>query len=366
VKSRYIKSVLAGLLAIVVACWPSTQARSQSQPALGRNFNEILAAAAREGSLNITWSASVLGDADVAKAHVEQFNKFYGLHLTHRFAAGPSMPQQGNQLFTEFSAGARASSDLLFSSAQSLAPLLKHDMFYAVPWTSLRPDLKLPPEISEVGGRIVRAGTSIPVVVYNTTLMPHPPPTLQGMLAPQYRGKLATPPNASGFDVLSATDFWGQQKALDFVQKFAANAPGLVRCGDDDRIVSGEYAALVEDCSSQGARMLRDKGAPVNYLIPSDAAQIRYYYFAIPKNAVHPNAAALFILYMLSPPGQKLFYDAMRMDLDSLPGSKTAKFIKQYTRRGVKFTIISLAWWDAHPEALEGQKREVEILSASR
>src|SRR5271167_614987 len=81
VKSRYIKSMLAGLLAVIVASWPATQARSQSQPALGRNFNEILAAAAREGSLNITWSASVLGDADLAKAHMEQFNKFYGLHL---------------------------------------------------------------------------------------------------------------------------------------------------------------------------------------------------------------------------------------------------------------------------------------------
>ena len=74
----------------------------------------------------------------------------------------------------------------------------------------------------EGGGRIIRTGTSIPVVVYNTSLMPHPPATIQGLLTPQWTGKLATPPNASGFDVLSATDFWGQAKALDAVRKLVS------------------------------------------------------------------------------------------------------------------------------------------------
>ena len=150
------------------------------------------------------------------------------------------------------------------------------------------------------------------------------------------------------------------------MQKLAEQQTGLVRCGDDDRIASGEYAAFVMDCTSQSARLLRERGAPVNYLVPKDAAQLRYYYMAIPKNAVHPNAAVLFVLYLLSPAGQGLFYKTMRMDLDSLPGSKMAQFIDQYRKAGAKFTTISLAWWKAHPEALEGQKKEVEILSTSR
>ena len=56
----------------------------------------------------------------------------------------------------------------------------------------------------------------------------------------------------------------------------------------------------------------------------------------------------------------------MRMDNDMLAGSKTALFIDSYRKAGVKFTTIDSAWWSAHPEALEGQKKEVEILSASR
>lgn len=364
---RCIKFVLTSLIAVIfLATLPAARVQAQSSPALGRNLNEIIAAAAREGSIDLTWSASVLGDADLARQYMDQFNKLFGLHLTYRYAAGQEMARQGSTLLTEFSAGQPASSDVLFSSAQSLSPLLPHDMFYVVPWVALSRDQKLPPDIVEAGGRLVRIGTSIPVVVYNTTLMPHPPNTVQGFMVPEWRGKLATPPSASGFDVLSATDFWGQQRAVDFVQKLAEQGTGLVRCGDDDRIASGEYAAFVMDCSSNNARLRRERGAPINFLIPKDAAQLRYYYMTVPKNAVHPNAAVLFVLYLLSPAGQKLFYNGMRMDLDELPGSKTAEFLAPYRKSGVKFTTISLAWWKAHPEALEGQKREVEILSTSK
>ncbi|MGA2395408.1 MAG: ABC transporter substrate-binding protein [Candidatus Lustribacter sp.] len=364
---RFGTFVVTGLIAaLLVASNSPALVRAQAAPVLGKNLSEIIAGAAREGTLDLTWSASVMGGADVARRHMEEFNKLWGLHLTYRFAAGPEMARQGNQLFTEFSAGQPSSSDILFSSAQSLAPLLPHDMFLIVPWTALSPDHRITPAMLEAGGRLVRTGTSVPVVVYNTALMPHPPSTLAALINPQWNGKLATPPNASGVDVLSATDFWGQAKALDFVRKLVAMQPGLVRCGDDDRIASGEYAAFAEDCSSQGPRILKEKGAPVNFYIPSDAAQIRYYYLAIPKNTPHPNAAVLFVLYMLSKQGQTVFYDEMRMDNDMLPGSKTADFLNQYRKAGVKFTTIDSAWWAAHPEALEGQKKEVDILSASR
>src|SRR5580692_5067809 len=328
---RYAKIAALGMLAALLsASAVPVPVLAQPAPALGKNLNEIIAGAAREGTIDLTWSASVMGDADVARRHMDAFNKFWGLDLTYRFAAGPEMARQGNQLYTEFSAGQPSSSDILFSSAQSLAPLLPHDMFYIVPWTTL--DHRITPAFMEGGGRIIRTGTSIPVVVYNTALMPHPPATIQGLLTPQWTGKLATPPNASGFDVLSATDFWGQAKALDAVRKLVSLQAGLVRCGDDDRIASGEYAAFVEDCSSQGPRILKEKGAPVNFYIPSDGAQIRYYYLAIPKNTPHPNAAVLFVLYMLSQPGQTVFYDEMRMDNDMLPGSKTADFLNGYRR----------------------------------
>src|SRR5580700_7651257 len=130
------KRIITGILAALLCASGAPAVQAQSAPALGKTLNDIIAAAAREGTIDLTWSASVMGDADVARRHMDAFNKLWGLHLTYRFAAGPEMARQGNQLYTEFSAGQPSSSDILFSSAQSLAPLLPHDMFLIVPWTA--------------------------------------------------------------------------------------------------------------------------------------------------------------------------------------------------------------------------------------
>jgi hypothetical protein len=55
----------------------------------------------------------------------------------------------------------------------------------------------------------------------------------------------------------------------------------LIRCGEAERIATGEYLALVMDCTGQDALQWQEKGAPVGQMMPLDAAQLRYYYFAI-------------------------------------------------------------------------------------
>src|ERR1019366_1722481 len=81
---RYLKFVVTALIAVMfLGALPPAPVQAQSPPPLGRNLNEIIAAAAREGSIDLTWSSSVLGDAGVARQYMEQFNKLFGLHLTY-------------------------------------------------------------------------------------------------------------------------------------------------------------------------------------------------------------------------------------------------------------------------------------------
>jgi ABC-type Fe3+ transport system substrate-binding protein len=94
----------------------------------------------------------------------------------------------------------------------------------------------------------------------------------------------------------------------------------------------------------------RERGAPVGYAIPADAAQKRYYYLSIPKNAQHPNAAALFSLYLVSRAGQDLMWNMVRAQLDSVPGSKVAKVITDNESKGINFHDVTIAWWAEHPE----------------
>ena len=94
--------------------------------------------------------------------------------------------------------------------------------------------------------------------------------------------------------MLYAADVWGKERTVEYVTKLSSQITGLIRCGEAERIATGEYLALVMDCTGQDALQWQEKGAPVGQMMPLDAAQQRYYYFAIPKNAQHPNAAKLY------------------------------------------------------------------------
>ena len=76
-----------------------------------------------------------------------------------------------------------------------------------------------------------------------------------------------------------------------------------MRCGETERVATGEYLALVMDCTGQDALIWQEKGAPVAQMMPLDAAQQRYYYFSVPKNAQHPATATLFTIFQLTEDG---------------------------------------------------------------
>ena len=293
---------------------------------LGGSFDAIKAAAQREGELDLVWSESSLGDAQAASQHEAAFNKLFGTNIPVHFTPGPEYARQGNQLYTEKQAGQPASSDIYIAAAAQVAPLVGRDLFLPVAWSSLAPD-RIKPEFAEKDGRVLRIATAVSVVAYNTQLIPNPPASLADLVKPEYQGKLATTPYAAGYDILAARDIWGPDKALQFVTALSRNVAGLSRCGEMERLASGEFGALVMDCTSQGAMIWKERGAPVDSFIPTEATQRRYTYFTIPRNARHPNAAALFGLYLDSAPGQAVFWDTMRLDLDALPGSHMAQFM---------------------------------------
>ena len=94
--------------------------------------------------------------------------------------------------------------------------------------------------------------------------------------------------------------------------------------GETNRILSGEFDMLVTDCGSYDAHRMQAQGAPIGHVIPADAAEITYWYLGVPKNARHPNAAKLWINYMLGREGQDVLYESDYTDHYLVPGSKAA------------------------------------------
>ena len=118
-----------------------------------------------------------------------------------------------------------------------------------------------------------------------------------------------------------------------------------------ERIASGEFVAFADGLLRPHLGQVKCVGAPVDMAVPTDFAAQRYYYMMIPKNAAHPNAAKLYVAFMLTPEGQRLMWnsdDTNSSDCSPTPGWRKA--VADYEKQGVKFREFTADWARQHPE----------------
>jgi iron(III) transport system substrate-binding protein len=196
------------------------------------------------------------------------------------------------------------------------------------------------------GGVAVQLGTRTPGIAYNTTRVSNDlvPTTMQDLLKPQYRGLLASTPYGAGFSVLGSPEIWGEARTIEYVTKLADQTGGLIRCNEMDRLLNGEFDLLALDCGAE-FRASPGKEALIGHVIPSDAAVLSYWYTAVPSHAAHPNAAKLWINYVMGREGQDVLYQSAHADHHLVPGSHVAPDIEALQARGVKFTETDIAFY---------------------
>jgi len=245
--------------------------------------------------------------------------------------------------------------------------LIKRKVLLAYPWTKYLPG-RIVPDMVEADGTVIRVATGLGGVTYNTKLVPggKQPTSLDDFLKPEWKGKIASTPYAASFDTLSANGVWGQKKTLAYVTKLAKNIRGLIRCGEGERIATGEIIALVMDCSGETAERWSAKGAPVAQFLSPDAAIKRHFYLGVPKNSAHKNAAALYAVFMMTPEGQKIVWDTWYLDSDLFPESHIGKQVRELEKKGAKFAAASIAFQAEHPEINKLKKKLVKILESSK
>jgi iron(III) transport system substrate-binding protein len=352
------------IIARMAAAWLglSVSAPLVGAAELNADLKALATAAAKEGSLNLSWSQSTLGGSQGAQRIQAEMNKMFGTNLRVNFTPGAEMARIGNQMATEFQAKQPASIDVLLGAAAQVAPLVAFNMFETVDWSKYLPG-RIRPEFVEIGNQFVRFTTGLSGITYNSALAPSKPTALADFLKPEWKGKIASTPYAASFDIFVASDMWGKEKTFDFVRKLSSQITGLIRCGDAERIATGEFIALVMDCTGQDALIWRERGAPLEQIIPIDGAQMRYYYFSVPKNARNPNAGKLFTVFSMTEEGQKVVFDTWKSDLHNFPGSRLGEQIREYQAKNVQFKEVTIDWWLKHPEVDESKKELIKILT---
>jgi iron(III) transport system substrate-binding protein len=202
-------------------------------------------------------------------------------------------------------------------------------------------------------GMAVTFQTWLPGISYNTTRVTGEavPRTLQDLLKPEYKGRVAATPYASNFDRLAVPELWGKARTLDFAARFADQLAGLIRCNETPRIVSGEFDLFALDCNQSNVLKAKSQGAAVEFATATDIPLMSLIYMAVPKHAAHPAAAKLWIDYVLSREGQEILYDVESMDSHLVPGSRTVREVDKLRSGGATLQVFDIARAQSRDEA---------------
>jgi len=329
---------------------------------------QLIAAAQKEGHLDLSWGSGLLGGSEGAPKLAAGMNQLFGTNIQVQFTPGGSEPETAAKMVEEQQGGKPAVSDVYVGAGGFVVTLVRRKGLETVDWPALLPG-RITPEMVE-NGVALRFFMSIPGAMYNPKQLPSGkvPKTMQDFLDPAWKGRLASTPYAASFDFLAAKEAWGPTKTLDYVRQLSGQIGGLLRCGEaEQRIVSGEFAAHLMDCGDTETRVkLTQQGAPIQRMIPADAAQMRYKYLGVPTNATHPNAAKLFTAFMMTSQGQALEWDTSAADLEEFPASHMRPQVAQLEKQGAKFFAPKIQYLLDHPELAKETAQMVKLLTAKK
>lgn len=339
-------------------------------PALAATYAtlaQIIEGAKKEGMIRGQWSQNTFGGGEGFNDFVAGMNKKYGLNLKGQFTPGPDMQALMVRIVQEAAAGQPASTDLYMGNAQALLEGLKNQTLKPVEWGAIvdrRPPAEPGFDPIAPDGTHMAIATAVVGIEYNTNIVKGAdiPKKLADVLNPKWKGKIASTPYAAGMRELAMPGFLGREYILDFTKKLSGQIGGLIRCGEAERLTSGEFVMLVLTCGGNDATVLQRSGAPLAQTVVQEGTVLHMRYAAVPKNSRSPNAAALMAAYWMTPEGQALLWKHDGLDLHLFPESHMKKDVDSVRAAGGKVVINTPEWLGSLKGYAENQKELEKIL----
>ena len=165
------------------------------------------------------------------------------------------------------------------------------------------------PQFKDRDGYWTNVMPIVHTIAYNTKSLPPAelPARYVDLLHPRWHGRLGMNSNNLMFLAAMMTHF-GKENGMGFLQKLSDQAP-QVRSGGSllmTLVAAGEFP-MGFSINENNVENLKLKGAPVDWLRLADPLYGELVPIGIMSGAAHPNAARLFIDYVLSREGQELF-----------------------------------------------------------
>jgi iron(III) transport system substrate-binding protein len=272
----------------------------------------IIDGAKKEGQ--VVFYASM--EAQSAQRLVAQFEKHYPFLKVVTTRIGSE--RMATRLLAEAQAR-KVLADVVNQSAFDFYGVLQKGMFesYASPERT-----KLPPEYKDEKGLWAINSATLNVIGYNTKLVPPAsiPQTFWDLTAPRWKGQLIMDENESKW-MAGMMTYYGEAKVMELLRKLAEQNIQF-RTGHtliQTLVAAGERPIAVV-AFANGVDRLKKEGAPIDW-VAADPIIALTFGLGLVKAAPHPNAARLFIDFILSHEGQEILasagYYAPRTDVVS-------------------------------------------------
>jgi iron(III) transport system substrate-binding protein len=257
----------------------------------------LIERARQEGTLALYTSLAPTESKPLADA----FEKKYGIKVELWRALSDKVVQR---VVTE-AQGKRFTVDVVETNGPEMEMLAREKLLaeFHSPYIADLPAAAIPPHRTWMPDRM-----NYFVVGYNTQKVQRSelPATYEGFTDPKWKGRIGLEAtDAEWMATLIKT--WGHEKGMDFFRKLSAMRPD-VRKGHvllAELVAAGEVPVGLTMYNSN-IESLKRKGAPIDF-VPVQPVAARPQGIGVARNAPHPNAALLFVDFVLSPEGQKLF-----------------------------------------------------------
>jgi iron(III) transport system substrate-binding protein len=351
------------LVCVASACGPRTAAQppaatggAQAQTAANPEWDRVLAEAKKEGKVNVIG----LQGENTREALTEAFEREYGISVDFYADAGPGVApkvanerEAGQYLWDIYVLGTTTALQALFPMG-ALDPmdayLIRDEVKDGKNWRGGEIEF-LDPEHRLIVMTPFQRGT---LFVNPTLVQPGEIKSYKDLLDPKWRGRMVmNDPRRAGPGLATFTFFYRHPPELgpDFIRQLARQDITIMRNFQQevDSVGQGRYAILIGTADAIAEERIRE-GVPVQIV---DIRQLREGGDVSPANgavgvfnrAPHPNAAKVYLNWLLSKSGQEGFakasgYISARVDADTshAPGWRVPQpgAIKTYDLEAVR------------------------------
>jgi iron(III) transport system substrate-binding protein len=261
-------------------------------------WRKVVEAAKREGQV-VLYSALV--GAPSTSRIAEAFEAKYGIPVDTLEARASELLERAR---TEKASG-RSLGDVSYNGSTATERQMNDSMF--VPHGPLPGASRLKAPFASDGTRVPAFVIHFGILVNTELVKPEVEPrSWSDLLLPRWKGQILADdvhPVGSGSLFFQAT--YGKL-GRGFHEKLAAQDPSFTRDprGSQRRVARGEYPIFVP---SSLAAMKELEGLPLKTIVPSEGVVYVLYQTAVFQNAPHPNAARLFMDFLLSEEAQRIY-----------------------------------------------------------